>query len=108
MSSDLLSRNLDTIPITTEELNDKTCEHRRVYIQHPQGDPHTAAEIGDSTPPCGKPATHIVLKTCCGDIAYQCTAHAEPFSGNVTATTCLACRHRCVKGVCCHRIATPL
>lgn len=107
MSSDLLSRNLDTIPITTEELNSKTCTHSWVFITHRAGDPHTIIGNEGKFNECDKPATHIVLRTCCGGITYRCTEHAEPF-GKAPGSTCLECKHRCIKGVCCHRVVTPL
>lgn len=106
MSSEAPSRILDTI--TTDQPNDKTCTHSTVYVGHPHDDPHTAIELRDQSAQCGKPATHITFKTCCGAVSYQCDEHAPSFPAGAKATVCLECRHRCVSGVCCHRIVTPL
>lgn len=105
------SRTLDSNPVTTEvtnpEPNDRTCQRRLVFTNTQPNDSH-AGPVQSVTDPCGKPATHVMFRTCCGGPpAFTCEEHSNPFLGD-RSTVCMNCHHRCIKGVCCHRVVTTL
>ncbi len=109
--SSIPSRVLDNEPVTTEvtvpEPNDRTCMSHLVFTAR-HGDEHQADIMSPVTGPCGKPATHSVFRTCCdGPVSFTCDDHANPFWLGKSAV-CRNCHHRCVEGVCCHRVVTPL
>lgn len=111
--SSIPSRVLDNEPVTTEvtvpEPNDRTCTRRIIFGPHVHAsDLFRVVNYSGESDECGAPATHAVFRTCCGaPMRYACEVHVNVFDvGN--STICRTCHHRCVKGVCCHRVVTPL
>lgn len=107
MSTITPSRILDNEVVTVSDTDTpKTCEH---WVIHGKYEGTQVTKITAITPDCDKPATHQVLSTCCtrAPIKYVCDEHAAPFS-RFSGSICIWCKHRCPRGVCYHRLISPL
>lgn len=65
-------------------------------------------QVIEQTPMCGRPATHQVMKTCCGGVSYVCDEHIPHEDPKVAGYRCNVCGHRCPTGVCWHRVVMPV
>ncbi len=107
LTDDDLSRILDNLRLIEEQKNGHTCSIRRGMVHPDASDRSTAKMILPVTEPCGKPATHEAIITCCIPRSrYLCAEHVTTIGDR--AITCPRCNHRCLPGVCAHQIITPL
>jgi hypothetical protein len=104
-----ISNTVPSSVLDTEHQEPKRCTRREIIRGKVMGaDPSTVIELGDMSEECGAVATHSVIFTCCdGRVTYACDEHTDTFFEG-RPNVCRKCLHRCIPGVCCHRIVTPL